>query len=49
MNQIEFYMAKLKYEIDSWDLSEAMKNNDGVVVVDTRALMRMRWSISLQQ
>ena len=35
MNQIEFYMAKLRYEIDSWDLSEAMKSNDGVVVVDT--------------
>jgi len=37
MNQIEFYMAKLRYEIDSWDLSEAMKNDDGVIVVDTRS------------
>jgi len=37
MNQIEFYEAKLKYEIDSWDLSEAIKNNEGVIVVDTRS------------
>jgi rhodanese-related sulfurtransferase len=37
MNQIEFYEAKLKYETDSWDLSESIKNNQGVVVVDTRS------------
>ena len=37
MNQIEFYEAKLKYEIDSWDLSEAIKNNDSIIVVDARS------------
>lgn len=37
MNQIDFYEAKLKYEIDSWDLSEAIKNNDSVIVVDARS------------
>ncbi|MCG8053271.1 MAG: rhodanese-like domain-containing protein [Candidatus Thiodiazotropha endolucinida] len=37
MNQREFYEAKLTYETDSWDLSEALKNNDDVVVVDARA------------
>ena len=36
MNQIEFYEAKLKYEIDSWDLSLILENED-VVVVDTRS------------
>lgn len=37
MNQIEFYEGKLKYETDSWDLSEAIKNNEGVIVVDARS------------
>ena len=37
MNQIEFYEAKLKYETDSWDLSESIKNNEGVVVIDARS------------
>ena len=37
MNQIEFYEAKLSHETDSWDLSEAMKNGDPVVVVDARS------------
>lgn len=37
MNQIEFYGAKLKYETDSWDLSESIKNNEGVVIVDARS------------
>ena len=37
MNQKEFYEAKLSYEIDSWDLNEAMKNGESVVVVDTRS------------
>lgn len=37
MNQIEFYEAKLQYETDSWDLSEALKNHEGVVVIDTRS------------
>lgn len=37
MNQIEFYEAKLKYETDSWDLSESMKNNEGLIVIDARS------------
>ena len=37
MNQIEFYEAKLKYEIDSWDLSEAINKNDNVIIVDARS------------
>lgn len=37
MNPIEFYQAKLQYETDSWDLSESIKNNEGIVVVDARS------------
>ena len=37
MNQVEFYEAKLKYETDSWDLSEALKSGDDVVVIDARS------------
>lgn len=37
MNQIDFYKAKLAFETDSWDLSEALKNGDAVVVVDARS------------
>ena len=37
MNQIEFYKAKLNYETDSWDTSEALNNNEAVIVVDARA------------
>lgn len=37
MNQVEFYQAKINYETDSWDLSEALKNDDPIVVVDTRS------------
>ncbi len=37
MNQIQFYEAKLAYEIDSWDLYESLRNSDEIVVVDTRS------------
>lgn len=37
MNQMEFYEAKLAYEIDSWDLNESLKNSNEIVVVDARA------------
>jgi len=37
MNQIEFYEAKLNYEIDSWDLSEMMRSDDNVIVIDARS------------
>lgn len=37
MNQEEFYAAKLNYEMDSWDLSEAIQDNENTVVVDARS------------
>ena len=37
MNQIDFYAAKLAFETDSWDLSEALKNGDPVIVIDARS------------
>lgn len=37
MNQIEFYQAKLNYETDAWDLSEAIKRGDNIVVIDARS------------
>ncbi|TYK65785.1 rhodanese-like domain-containing protein [Colwellia echini] len=37
MNQVEFYKAKLDFEIDSWDLSEALNNNKNIIVVDARS------------
>ena len=30
MDQLEFYQAKLAYETDSWDLSEALNNGEGM-------------------
>lgn len=36
MNQIEFYSAKLEYETDSWDLSEALNKGEDVIVIDAR-------------
>ena len=37
MNQVDFYSAKLEYETDSWDLSEALQNGEDIVVIDTRS------------
>ena len=37
MNQIQFYEAKLTYEIDSWDLYESLQNSDKFIVIDTRS------------
>lgn len=37
MDQIEFYKAKLSFETDSWDLSEALKNGSPIMVVDARS------------
>ncbi|MFV1873410.1 MAG: rhodanese-like domain-containing protein [Oleiphilus sp.] len=37
MDQLAFYQAKLNYETDSWDLSEALKSNAKVRVIDARA------------
>lgn len=35
--QIKFYEDKLKYEIDSYDLSVLLDNKEKVIVIDTRA------------
>lgn len=37
MDQIDFYKAKLKFETDSWDVSEALSNGENIVVVDARS------------
>lgn len=36
-DQIQHYADKLAYEIDSWDLSVALKANDNVIVIDARS------------
>ncbi|WMN61392.1 rhodanese-like domain-containing protein [Pseudoalteromonas xiamenensis] len=36
MDQIKFYESKLAYEMDAWDLHEAMKAGQDVVVLDVR-------------
>lgn len=35
--QIQHYQAKLAYEIDSWDLSVALKKQENIIVIDARA------------
>jgi len=35
--QIKHYENKLKYEIDSWDLSQSLKNNQNIIVIDARS------------
>lgn len=37
IEQIHYYEDKLKYEIDSWDLYETLKNNEKIIVIDTRS------------
>lgn len=37
-NQIAHYANKLAFEIDSWDLHEAQKDNPNVVVLDVRSV-----------
>ena len=37
MSQLEFYQAKLNYEMDSWDLFEAINQGQNIVVVDGRS------------
>ena len=36
-DQAEYYRAKLKYEIDPWDLNEALGRGDKIQLVDTRS------------
>ena len=35
-DQLRHYRAKLEYEIDPWDLNEALGRGDKILVVDTR-------------
>jgi rhodanese-related sulfurtransferase len=35
--QITYYEQKLKFEIDSWDLSEQLKSGEKIVLIDTRS------------
>ena len=35
--QCDYYEAKLRYEIDSWDLHEALNSKEVPVVLDTRS------------
>jgi rhodanese-related sulfurtransferase len=37
MDQAQYYEAKLQYEIDPWDLNEALERGDKIHLVDTRA------------
>lgn len=37
MDKLNFYQAKLEYETDSWDLSEALNNGEDIVVIDARS------------
>ena len=36
-DQARFYLAKLQYEIDPWDLNEALERGDKIHLVDTRS------------
>jgi len=36
-NQQLFYEQKLQFEIDSWDLHEALKQGDKIIVIDARS------------
>lgn len=36
--QINFYISKLSYEIDSWDLNESLKRNEDIIVIDSRSV-----------
>ncbi|HIP62485.1 MAG TPA: rhodanese-like domain-containing protein [Sulfurovum sp.] len=36
-NQILHYQNKLKYEIDSWDVSVSIESSEDVVIIDTRS------------
>ena len=36
-DQLRYYKAKLEYEIDPWDLNEALGRGDKVLLVDTRS------------
>lgn len=35
-DQVRYYESKLQYEIDPWDLNEALQRGDKILLVDTR-------------
>lgn len=39
VSQLEFYQAKLNYEMDSWDLFEALNQGQKIIVVDGRSAL----------
>jgi hypothetical protein len=36
-DQVRYYTEKLQYEIDPWDLNEALGRGDKILLVDTRS------------
>ena len=36
-DQLRHYKAKLEYEIDPWDLNEALDRGDKILLIDTRS------------
>jgi len=34
-DQVQYYKAKLQYEIEPWDLNEALGQGDKILLVDT--------------
>ena len=36
-DQLQYYTAKLQYEIDPWDLNEALERGEKIHLVDTRS------------
>lgn len=36
-DQIRYYEDKLRYEIDSWDLSDTVKRGEKIVIIDARS------------
>jgi len=39
VDQMNFYLRKLEYEMDSADLYEALENNEQIVVIDGRSAL----------
>ena len=36
-DQLFYYEQKLKFEVDSWDLAEALKNGEKIIALDARS------------
>ena len=36
-DQLSYYEQKLKFEVDSWDLAEALKNGEKIIALDARS------------